>query len=742
MYCSKFKCSKNKLIKRKRQDTLEICRIFNEENKRSLNANDAYSIKVKKHNIRHRIKRNVDNNELGNSILKQDDLVRVEKIVDKLYDDMDSTGNTVVYRRRVLTDVAKEKNLTQNINRRFNFAPALLQGPLTKIEQKKALSQPYLIKIPWIKKWKHGIVPFFIDSKTYDSFLVEIILKAFDYIEKTTCIRLQRLRERPTDQKSMQNVEWLYITNPSGIRQCVHTNERKPNTGVQMVVFGYDCLSQGEIAHEIMHILGFSHEHTRPDRDRYITILWENIKPGYKKYFEVRKEDYLSNLPYDYASVLHYPPRAFSKNGQVTLVTELGTKIGQREAFSELDVEKIRMIYGKECVERNLNYLVLTCNSASQADYNETQPVTKEEIKHYFKDRIWPYGIVNFKIKDAMEFTAEEKENIKAVINHIEKETCIEFSDINAEDKDDDDIDDEVNSNINEIPKIKKLKFEIEDGPLPGVNSENGNITLSEDDAISESENIGVENENITAFFDDTLSKSSELKFATLSPEFPSMSKENGDDLDTKILRHGKAKINKTLVRSKLKQNKSKGEGLREKIKKVRIPLPSSSRRHAANVIVLKRSTEPGCKCPPPGKPNGNKILTINTDCFNSVNDLLHLFVHVLGLDHQHNMYDRDKYLYIRWNDMSPEIQKEMQKTLPAAATAGFSYDYQSVMHYPWMQIKDGATNTMYPIWNDGWTMGNWQGLSWTDVQKIERIYKDQCEKRRRENNSNSYNKN
>lgn len=40
-----------------------------------------------------------------------------------------------------------------------------------------------------------------------------------------------------------------------------------------------------------------------------------------------------------------------------------------------------------------------------------------------------------------------------------------------------------------------------------------------------------------------------------------------------------------------------------------------------------------------------------------------------------------------------------MQKTLPPAATAGFAYDYQSVMHYPWMQIKEGVTNTMYPVW-------------------------------------------
>ena len=41
------------------------------------------------------------------------------------------------------------------------------------------------------------------------------------------------------------------------------------------------CLCNvGRILHEMMHALGFYHEHTRPDRDRYIKIEEENVKKG------------------------------------------------------------------------------------------------------------------------------------------------------------------------------------------------------------------------------------------------------------------------------------------------------------------------------------------------------------------------------------------------------------------------------------------------------------------------------
>lgn len=38
------------------------------------------------------------------------------------------------------------------------------------------------------------------------------------------------------------------------------------------------CIDNGIIQHELLHALGFYHEHTRSDRDKYVKINWDNIK--------------------------------------------------------------------------------------------------------------------------------------------------------------------------------------------------------------------------------------------------------------------------------------------------------------------------------------------------------------------------------------------------------------------------------------------------------------------------------
>ena len=66
------------------------------------------------------------------------------------------------------------------------------------------------------------------------------------------------------------------------------------------------CVTPGIIIHEFLHALGFYHEQSRPDRDQYIRINFQNIQGGREHNF--RKSDRISSLgvAYDPNSVMHY----------------------------------------------------------------------------------------------------------------------------------------------------------------------------------------------------------------------------------------------------------------------------------------------------------------------------------------------------------------------------------------------------------------------------------------------------
>lgn len=111
------------------------------------------------------------------------------------------------------------------------------------------------------------------------------------------------------------------------------------------------CTSKvGTIMHELMHALGFFHEHSREDRDSHITVQWQNIKDSNEDNFRKVDSGQVSTfgLGYDYGSLQHYHPMAFSKNTQKTITARQASdeaKMGQREKFSEMDVKKINAMY-------------------------------------------------------------------------------------------------------------------------------------------------------------------------------------------------------------------------------------------------------------------------------------------------------------------------------------------------------------------------------------------------------------
>ena len=71
--------------------------------------------------------------------------------------------------------------------------------------------------------------------------------------------------------------------------------------------------------HEFMHALGFHHEQNRPDRDQYVIIHEEIIKPKKEHNFKKAKRSDTLGQPYDYYSIMHYKKDAFSKNGKMTI---------------------------------------------------------------------------------------------------------------------------------------------------------------------------------------------------------------------------------------------------------------------------------------------------------------------------------------------------------------------------------------------------------------------------------------
>lgn len=110
----------------------------------------------------------------------------------------------------------------------------------------------------------------------------------------------------------------------------------------------------GVVLHELLHALGMAHEQARPDRDIYIRVMWQNIRPGMEGQFETNGAADTAR-PYDLTSIMHYGQTAFTKNGQPTfLLTSQGqaalrssgaSSVGQRETLSQLDFEQLVHLY-------------------------------------------------------------------------------------------------------------------------------------------------------------------------------------------------------------------------------------------------------------------------------------------------------------------------------------------------------------------------------------------------------------
>ena len=86
--------------------------------------------------------------------------------------------------------------------------------------------------------------------------------------------------------------------------------------GGQDLRLSSDCIENengGSVVHEFIHAWGFYHEHTRPDRDKYVKVHRENVMDGKWKNFKKQEDSCTFGVPYDGNSIMHYSSKAWLK---------------------------------------------------------------------------------------------------------------------------------------------------------------------------------------------------------------------------------------------------------------------------------------------------------------------------------------------------------------------------------------------------------------------------------------------
>lgn len=158
-----------------------------------------------------------------------------------------------------------------------------------------------------------------------------------DEIEAVTCIRFK-------DRKHEKDFVNIY----SG-KYC-KSNLGRTGGPQELSLNTFKCFQKGIIIHELMHALGYIHMQSRPDRDKYVKIVWQNIRPQFVSEFDKVNPGVFNyyGTGYDYQSIMHYGSRAASKNGGRTIITRderFQEVIGQRGGLSDGDIKRINNKY-------------------------------------------------------------------------------------------------------------------------------------------------------------------------------------------------------------------------------------------------------------------------------------------------------------------------------------------------------------------------------------------------------------
>lgn len=192
--------------------------------------------------------------------------------------------------------------------------------------------------------WDNGVIFYDIDP-SLQHFAIERIMAAMEWFRNNTNL---------TFKQSTDAGGYVYFTAGGGCSSYVGKIGNKQEINVGSGFEYWRTCPTGSIMHEIMHAIGFWHEHSRIDRDEYVDIFWENIDDrAHRNFYKINSSTSMDiGEALDYNSIMMYGSLAFSINKEYTMLKKDGDVLPyNRTAPSEKDLEAINMLYPAEGVE-------------------------------------------------------------------------------------------------------------------------------------------------------------------------------------------------------------------------------------------------------------------------------------------------------------------------------------------------------------------------------------------------------
>ncbi|XP_053945227.1 uncharacterized protein LOC128854836 [Anastrepha ludens] len=221
-----------------------------------------------------------------------------------------------------------------------------LEMELQKAESSKHLKhRNRMVRAVTAKKeriWDYGVIPYEIDGN-FSGLHKALFKQAMRHWENSTCIKFI---ERDPDI----HPNYIVFT----VRSCGCCSfVGKRGNGAQAISIGRNCDKFGIVVHELGHVVGFWHEHTRPDREKHVVIEHNNIMKGQDYNFNKLTPEEVDSLglPYDYDSIMHYARNTFSKGTYLDTILPIEIKgrkrpeIGQRLRLSAGDIAQANLLY-------------------------------------------------------------------------------------------------------------------------------------------------------------------------------------------------------------------------------------------------------------------------------------------------------------------------------------------------------------------------------------------------------------